>query len=163
MFHSRPGWCRLSLLALKVHTNYSLACLLLHLHLAGGLVTGPTGRRAVQGTPAYLHPCPAAAPAAAHCIPLWLLRPPCLLPLQEQVLRLCTEVFGARHPTTLTALNNLALCIKLQGRDDEALPLLVRAGMLLNQQQQPASCCPNPDPCTLMPTIPHTYILVPLP
>ncbi|KAF9769126.1 hypothetical protein IL306_013511, partial [Fusarium sp. DS 682] len=40
--------------------------------------------------------------------------------MHQQALGLRTEVLGAKHPDTLTSLNNLALVLSRQGKDEEA-------------------------------------------
>ncbi|MEN8217069.1 MAG: CHAT domain-containing tetratricopeptide repeat protein [Pseudomonadota bacterium] len=45
------------------------------------------------------------------------------LPLAEKALKIRTEIFGEKHPSTLLSLNNLALIYQNLGRLSEALPL----------------------------------------
>ena len=40
--------------------------------------------------------------------------------MHRQVLDLRTEVLGAKHPSTLTSMNNLALVLRSQGKYEEA-------------------------------------------
>src|SRR5215475_10108414 len=47
--------------------------------------------------------------------------------LAEQALALARQVFGPRHPDTLTSMNDLALLYASQGRYGEAEPLLTEA------------------------------------